>query len=219
MKHLYCLLFVIATTLLSCDSPTKKDTQNIPNKEASEKEVIDTIPRNQILTSDEQITTALFAAPKIQREHAKVYGYDTNGNLIVLREGTNNFICIADNPKKDGFHAVAYHASLEPIMSRGRTLSSEGKSRKEKEAIRASEAKSGDLKLPTTPATLHVYYGKDGFFNKKSDSIENAKYRYVVYIPYATQESTGLPVSPNESNHPWLMFPGKYNAHIMITPK
>jgi hypothetical protein len=41
----------------------------------------------------------------------------------------------------------------------------------------------------------------------------------VVYIPYATQETTGLSLAPNESSHPWLMFPGQYNAHIMITPE
>ena len=75
------------------------------------------------------------------------------------------------------------------------------------------------MSLPETPATLHIYYGKNGYFNTDSGLIENAKYRYVVYIPYATQESTGLSLAPNGSSHPWLMFPGKYNAHIMITPE
>ena len=105
------------------------------------------------------------------------------------------------------------------MMSRGRELNNEGKSRQEKEEARASEAKTGELKLPQNPATLHIYYGEDGFFNTASGEIENAMYRYVVYIPYATQESTGLSLKPNAGNHPWLMFPGKYNAHIMISPK
>ena len=128
---------------------------------------------------------------------------------------------VVDNRLKspDGFQIVSYHASLEPMMSRGRTLVEDGKSRKEKEEIRSSEAKSGILKLPEAPATLHIYYGKDGYYDTKNDTIINAKYRYVVYIPYATQTNTGLPLSPNVSNHPWLMFPGKYNAHIMITPE
>ncbi|MCF6223784.1 MAG: hypothetical protein L3J34_08655 [Flavobacteriaceae bacterium] len=103
-------------------------------------------------------------------------------------------------------------------MSRGRELTSEGKSRGEKEKIRSEEAKSGKIELPTTPATLHIYYGENGFYNTETNNIENAKYRYVVYVPYATQESTGLSLSPNQSSHPWLMFPGAYNAHIMITP-
>jgi len=103
-------------------------------------------------------------------------------------------------------------------MSRGRELAAEGKSRGEKEEIRAEESKSGKLKLPESPATLHIYYGENGFFNTDTNQIENAKYRYVVYIPYATQKTTGLPLKPNESSHPWLMFPGAYNAHIMISP-
>jgi hypothetical protein len=113
---------------------------------------------------------------------------------------------------------VAYHQSLEDYMARGRALASEGKNRQEKEKVRSSEAKSGVLSMPKYPAALHIYYGKDGYFNATTDSIENAKYRYVVYIPYATQKTTGLSLRPNEGSHPWLMFPGQYNAHIMITP-
>ncbi len=128
------------------------------------------------------------------------------------------FICIADNPNKDGFQVACYHMSLEPMMARGRELEAEGKSRGEKEKIRAEESKSGKIKLPESPAALHIYYGENAFFNTETNLVENAKYRYVVYIPFATQQTTGLPLKPNESSHPWLMFPGAYNAHIMITP-
>ena len=159
------------------------------------------------------------AAPPEMKEGAKVYGYGDNGEFMTLREGTNEFVCIADNPSKDGFQVVGYHVSLEPMMARGRELEAEGKSREEKEAIRTEEAKSGKLKLPEAPATLHIYYGKEAYYNEESKTVENAKYRYVVYIPYATQETTGLSLAPNESSHPWLMFPGQYNAHIMITPE
>ena len=211
MKSTY-LLFTFFISLISCipktESPPKEDAQ--PEVE---------YPKNQILTPDQQIASAIIAAPARARDSAKVYGYDANNSLIVLREGLNEFICIADNPKKDGFQVVSYHTNLEPYMARGRELEVNGKSRKEKEEIRSSEAESGALKMPENPATLHVYYGKNGFYNTKTDSIENAKYRYVVYIPYSTQESTGLPLSPNKKSHPWLMFPGKYNSHIMITPQ
>jgi hypothetical protein len=40
---------------------------------------------------------------------------------------------------------------------------------------------------------------------------------YVVYIPGATPESTGLPATPGP-NSPWLMFPGTPKAHIMFIP-
>ena len=41
--------------------------------------------------------------------------------------------------------------------------------------------------------------------------------RWVIYVPFATGESTGLPTQPS-GNAPWLMFPGTAGAHIMITP-
>lgn len=216
IKYLFVLLFV---TLLSCDTTKKEEKKEEAKNEIEKEEFIKEVPKNQKLSREDQIASAIIAAPMQVREGAMVYGYDENGDFVVLREGDNNFICIADNPNKDGFQVVAYHNSLEPMMARGRELNKEGKSRQEKEEARASEAKSGELKLPENPATLHIYYGENGFFNTESGQIENAKYRYVVYIPYATQEATGLSLKPNESSHPWLMFPGKYNAHIMITPK
>ena len=47
---------------------------------------------------------------------------------------------------------------------------------------------------------------------------ESASLRWVVYIPYATAESTGLPLKPLVSGGPWIMFPDTYRAHIMISP-
>jgi len=215
-KYLFIVLFV---TLMGCNTTKKEEDKTEGKSEIVKEEAIKEVPKNQKLSKEEQIASAIIAVPTEAREGATVYGYDENGELIVIREGDNSFICIADNPNKDGFQVVAYHKSLEPMMSRGRELNKEGKSRQEKEGVRSSEAKSGKLKMPENPATLHIYYGEDGFFNTASGEIENAKYRYVVYIPYATQESTGLSLKPNASNHPWLMFPGKYNAHIMISPK
>lgn len=216
VKYFIVLFFI---TLLSCNTTDKKGDKNDNGTEIEKEEVVTNIPRNQKLTKEQQIASAILAAPQSARDGATVYGYDENGEFIILRKGNNNFICLSDNPNKDGFEVVSYHSNLEPFMARGRALNKEGKSRQEKEELRSSEAKTGDLKMPEDPATLHIYYGENGFFNTESGEIENAKYRYVVYIPYATQETTGLSLKPNASNHPWLMFPGQYNAHIMISPK
>ena len=40
---------------------------------------------------------------------------------------------------------------------------------------------------------------------------------YVVYIPFATAESTGLSATPAPGT-PWIMFPGTPKAHIMFVP-
>ena len=212
-----CLLIFAA----SCVKPSYKKNEIMKSSEngSETQELSFDTPQNQKLSADQQIACALMAVPSEMKEGAKVYGYNDAGEFMMLREGTNDFVCIADDPKKSGFQVVGYHVSLEPMMARGRELEAEGKSREEKEKIRAEEAESGAMELPDAPAALHIYYGKEAYYNEESKQVENAKYRYVIYIPYATQDITGLSLAPNESSHPWLMFPGQYNAHIMVTPE
>jgi len=215
-KNFIIYLFFILL-IVGCSKGKKEDQLIKETKESTTVEEEMVIP-NQKLNKEQQITAALFAAPQEVREDAKVYGYDNDGNFITLREGKNEMICIADDPVKDGFEVVSYHNELEPYMARGRQLKAEGKSFAERRDIREKEAVEGVLRMPGKPATLHILYGENGYFDVDSTKVKNAKYRYVVYIPFATQASTGLSLQPNAPGHPWLMFPGKANAHIMITP-
>jgi hypothetical protein len=171
-----------------------------------------------ITTNEALITTALMAAPEESREGAKVIGYNMAGEFVTLKEGTNEFICLADNPKKDGFSAACYHQDLEPFMARGRALKAEGKNANEVFDIREEEVKAGKLSMGETGKTLHIYFGKDTDYNPETGEVKGAKYRYVVYMPFATAASTGLPESPIAPNHPWIMNPGTHRAHIMISP-
>ena len=102
-------------------------------------------------------------------------------------------------------------------MARSRELRLQGKTNGEIFQIKEKEVKSGKLKMPDTPTTLHIAYGSDARYNPETGLIENAQYRYVVYIPFATQESTGLPLKPVVNGGPWLMDPGTHRAHIMIS--
>lgn len=170
--------------------------------------------QNKIPSTEWQIKTATMAVPAEYSDGAKVYGYDSNGNFTVLREGTNQFICLADDPNKDNFQTAAYHKDLEDFMARGRELKVAGKGFQEIFDIREEEVKSGKLKMPGR-ATLFVF---NGTLNEETNEIENQRIRYVVYIPYATPETTGLPAKPIAKGHPWIMNPGTHRAHIMITP-
>ena len=104
-------------------------------------------------------------------------------------------------------------------MARGRALKKEGKDGREIFEIREREIKSGELIMGDKGATLHVYYGPKAVYDPKTGTVPDAKRRYVVYLPFETAESTGLPKMPLESNHPWIMDPGTHKAHVMITPK
>ncbi len=63
---------------------------------------------------------------------------------------------------------------------------------------------------------LYVTTG-DGY-DPETDTVANRFTRWVLYTPWATLESTGLPARPTGPGAPWLMFPGTPGAHIMITP-
>ncbi|WP_026813535.1 hypothetical protein [Arenibacter certesii] len=174
--------------------------------------------KSKVLPSDVQIKTAILPLSEEDKKGAKVYGYDPNGELTVLREGSNNLVCIADDPAKDGISVSCYYSKLDPFMARGRELSAQGKSVAEIREIRANEVASGELKMPGEPSMLYVYYGKSDDYNPQTGDLNNGKFRYVIYTPFATVESTGLPDKPHAPGMPWLMDPGTHRAHIMVGP-
>ncbi|WP_377470817.1 hypothetical protein [Pontibacter silvestris] len=127
-------------------------------------------------------------------------------------------ICLADDPNQKGFSVACYHKDLEPFMARGRELRKAGKNTKEIFETREAEAKRGKLIMLEQPATLFVFSAPDESFNKVTGEVKDGYLRYVVYTPYATAESTGLPLKPEAPSMPWIMHSGTHGAHIMITP-
>ena len=169
-------------------------------------------------SADVQIKTALLAAPAAKRDSATVYGYSESNELVVLKKGTNEIICVADDPSQAEFSVASYHKDLQPFMERGRALRKMGRTHQEVFDLREKEAKSGELSMPKQPTTLVVVSAKDADYNKNSGEVKNSYMRSVVYIPYATAESTGLPLKPEAPGMPWIMHPGTHGAHIMINP-
>ncbi|MBL7862614.1 MAG: hypothetical protein JNJ65_15720 [Cyclobacteriaceae bacterium] len=172
----------------------------------------------QIPAAEVQIKTALLAAPTEKRAGAMVYGYSEKGEFIVLQKGTNELICLADDPNQKGFSVSCYHKDLEPFMARGRELKAQGKTFQEIFAIREAEAKSGKLMMPKQASNLQVYSAPAEAYNPVTGEVTKGSFRYVVYIPWATAASTGLPTKPEAPGMPWIMDPGTHRAHIMIDP-
>lgn len=176
------------------------------------------LAQNSIPSAEVQIQTAVLAAPANKREHASVYGYNEKGEFILLRKGSNEMICLADDPKIPGLNVASYHKDLEPFMKRGRDLKMTGKTPKEIRDIRDEESNTGKLKMPKQSASLYVYTAKAEDFIPETGFVKNGYLRYVIYIPYATAETTGLPLKPDSEGMPWIMDPGTPRAHIMISP-
>ena len=163
----------------------------------------------------EQIAASTLAAPAERRDAAAVLGYDETGKLVTLRPGTNDLVCLSDNPKDDLFSVACYHQDLEPFMARGRELDAQGVTGKERTEQRFKEVDDGKVAMPKEPRTLYVLTGSG--YDAPTNTVKDAYLRWVIYTPYATPESTGLSTKPAD-NAPWLMDEGKAGAHIMITP-
>ena len=150
MKNLI-LVLTLAGMMISCntDSKTEQSTSG-ENDVNTSSEQVDT--NFTTIDSDEAlIATALLAAPEESRADCTVIGYNMAGEFVTLKEGTNEFIVLADDPKKEGFSAACYHKELEPFMARGRELKAEGKTA----SARATRS-AGQNKIELPISSAHV---------------------------------------------------------------
>lgn len=162
----------------------------------------------------DQIAGAVLPLPKEMRDGAGVMGYKSGGKLELLRASRNGMLCLADDPAEDKFHTSCYADTMEPFMARGRELRASGTTGAKVDTARFAEVKAGKLKMPTQPAALYQVFADD--FDAKTGQVKNGRQLFVVYVPFATPQSTGLSASPS-ATQPWLMLPGTPKAHIMFS--
>jgi len=172
----------------------------------------------EIMSEDIQIKTALLAVPEDKKGGAMVYGYNTDCEIVVLRKGGNDMVCIADNPYNKGIQVSCYFKDLDAFMNRGRQLRKEGVETMEIRKKRGEEVATGTLQMPKAPSMMYIFYGTEETYDKTNATLGDGQFRYVIYTPFATAESTGLPLKPHAKGMPWLMDPGTHRAHIMVGP-
>jgi hypothetical protein len=160
---------------------------------------------------DQQIEEAVNPLSRGDRGAATVLGYTSGSDTLeVIRPGTNEFICLADEPGTDRFMVSCYHKTLEPFMARGRELRGQGLSRDDARDQRDRELAAGSV--PIGRASLISLIGRINPETGQPDSVNALR---VLYLPNATIEETGLARS-GRGGAPWLMEPGTPRAHLMI---
>lgn len=169
----------------------------------------------QVPTAEAQINGAVSALPESMRAGATVLGYRNYHKLEVLRQGTGDMICLADDPSEARWQVSCYHKDLDPFMARGRELRAQGAEHAQIDSARLADIEAGRLKMPDGPRTLYNLYAPADSVDAASGLAHGTSHLEVVYIPYATEASTGLPTRPG-GGLPWLMYPGKPWAHIMV---
>lgn len=165
--------------------------------------------------SAQQIAAAVSVLPAEERAGATVLGYDA-GKLVTLRKGTGEMTCLGHNPKEETFHVACYHNSMEPFMARGRELRASGVKDPEVDSVRFREVHEGKLAIPKGASIMYQFFG--GSFDPAKGEVTGARLLYVVYIPFATAQSTGLSAKSAQGT-PWIMWPGTPKAHIMFSPR
>lgn len=171
------------------------------------------------LTDEWQIRFASETLPAEFQEGASVFLREGEEGLELrpLRSGDGAFICLLTlEPEEERAHSACYHESLEPFMARGRELRREGMGDRVQE-IRNREIEEGRLGMPSVPASMYQRTASSGGWNPATGEVTSAPSLFVIYVPFATAESTGLSTRPTRGS-PWLMDPGTPRAHIMFQP-
>ena len=164
-----------------------------------------------------QVAAATLPLPDSMRAGAEVLGYRTAGGpLVQIRAGTNDMICLTDDPNAEGYAAHCYHNSLAAFMLRGRELRAAGITKRPAiDSARMAEITAGTLKMPTAPAALYSLYADSLNFDPAAGRPKNSSKLLSLYVPYATQATSGISAMAL-TDQPWLMYPGKPWAHVMI---
>ena len=170
------------------------------------------------LTVEQQITVAVLPLPPDLRAGATVLGYGADGKLVSLRKGTGEMTCLGPNPTAPRFHVACYHNSMEPFMARGRSLRASGVNGDAVDSARFREVKAGKLAMPTQPASLYSLTGDWTTLDAAALTTSGARRLFVIYIPFATAQTTGLSDKPARGT-PWIMAAGTPKAHIMFVPE
>lgn len=136
------------------------------------------------------IAGAVQPLPAELRDGAAVLALDEKGVRAQIREGKNEMICLATDPSKTAFNAACYHKDLEPFMARGRELTLQKVAGAKRNEIRFKEVADGKLPMSKQPRTLYVLTGTG--YDAATNKVQDPYLRWVVYVPFATAESTGL---------------------------
>ena len=172
---------------------------------------------------------------QVPKHEAEVPAEAVQAELEALQKTVGELVPVEGRPAEDGDTAIVDLISedgsaqrdyvvdlgserlVEEIENgiRGRELVAQKITGDARNDVRWKEVADGKLFMPREPRTLYVLTGTG--FDAASGKVIDAYLRWVVYIPYATPESTGLSTKASDSA-PWLMSPGTAGAHIMINP-
>jgi hypothetical protein len=169
-----------------------------------------------------RIAAALLPLPESMRADATVVSRGEDGKVSVLRKGSGEMVCTADQPGNQVFYVNCFHQAIYDARNRAEEVTKELQ-RANKPADRNAvfavidkEIKDGKLKLPDHPVMGFQMRGPRSGYNPATNTVSSEITVWqMVEIPYTTGAKLSLPEEP-KGTVPWVMFPGTWDAHIMI---
>lgn len=211
MKNLICLLALLGL-LFVCNV-----LEVIENEIVIESEFVMEMLDYQFIDIDEVLMAiVLMVVFEVSWEGVKVIGYNMVGEFVIFKEGINEFICLVDNFKQEGFNVVCYYWSLEFFMVCGCEFCVEGKNVNEIFDICEEEVKAGKLDMGEIGVILYIYYGLEVQYDLVMGEVDQVQYCYVVYMFFVIVVFIGLLECFVEFYYFWIMNLGMYWVYIMI---
>ena len=160
-------------------------------------------------SADDEIATALMAAPPALQADAMVIKLAADGEYTVLREGSNDLVCWdrSDEPGRSFSVQCTSVANMSRIQQ-NRAWNMSGKTADELRALREAAETDGSREVSAFGSVYYTLNGADA---------ESANLHITVAVPFATGESLGFPDQGSYTRAgAWIMEAGASAAHIML---
>ena len=158
---------------------------------------------------EDEIATALMAAPPALAGSAMVIRLDDAGEYEVLREGDNDLVCWdrSDQPNMS-FSVQCTSVGNLPRIQQNRAWAMSGQSAEEIRALQDAAEADGTREVSVYGSMYYTVAGADA---------DSANLHMTIAVPFATGESLGLPEEGSYTRAgTWVMQAGTSAAHIML---
>ena len=159
---------------------------------------------------EDEVATALMAAPPALAANAMVIRLDDAGDYEVLREGDNDLVCW-DRSDQPGMSFSVQCTSVGNLarIKQNRAWAMSGQSAEEIRALQEAAEADGTREVSVYGSMYYTVAGADA---------DSAGLHMTIAVPYATGESLGgLPEAGSYTRAgTWLMQAGTSSAHIML---
>ena len=154
------------------------------------------------------IDRALLAAPANLKEEAAVISFDSNGRIVVVREGSNGLMCwdSSNEPGRQGNWTSQCTSELNRArVEQNHQFSHRGRTNEAIQELIDEAELDGSRAVPA--------YGSM-YYHWRGDAETGGSHTNIA-VPYATEANSQIPES-RRNDAMWIMDAGTSAAHLMI---